>query len=445
MSKWIRASSVAVVAVALLAGLAGGNSRAASSSGTRSNASVVHLTYWNMWSGIWEPIVKKMVADFMRTHPNIQVTTLSVPGQNAATEQKLLTAIAAGKPPDVFTEWNPMVAAFAAKHAVLDLGQFMTGKYAGLKHWFYPVAAEWGTYQGKMYAMPWTMNSFMLYYNKTMMKQAGLNPDKPPTTIAQLDAQQARMWKINAKKQVEQIGFYPNWFDVWTPTWNAATSLLKDGKYDMTGPNAVKLMNWIASYKRYPYAQANAFIKGVTSGNGAADVFTVGKQAFEISGMWIIPTIQQFNPTLQYGVVPLPYPPGGNKNATWVNGNYNEILAGSHHPKEAFEFIAWLSGYDNAAWAARSYPAGGWIPNSPTITDQAAYQKFLNANPLRRPFVNIMLNPRDGITPVTAAEMLYETTLTNEVTAVLEGKETPMDALKHTQDKSNQELQMTGG
>ena len=67
MNKWIRASSVAVVAVALLAGLAGGNTRAASSSGTRSNASVVHLTYWNMWSGIWEPIVKKMVADFMRT------------------------------------------------------------------------------------------------------------------------------------------------------------------------------------------------------------------------------------------------------------------------------------------------------------------------------------------------------------------------------------------
>ena len=56
-----------------------------------------------------------------------------------------------------------------------------------------------------------------------------------------------------------------------------------------------------------------------------------------------------------------------------------------------------------------------------------------------------MLNPKNGITPVTAAEMLYETTLGNEVTAVLEGKETPMDALKHTQDKSNQELQMTGG
>jgi ABC-type glycerol-3-phosphate transport system substrate-binding protein len=56
-----------------------------------------------------------------------------------------------------------------------------------------------------------------------------------------------------------------------------------------------------------------------------------------------------------------------------------------------------------------------------------------------------MLNPKNGITPVTAAEMLYETTLGNDVTAVLEGKMTPTAALKDVQDKSNQELQMAGG
>ncbi len=439
MNKWIRTTSVALVAIALFASVPGSSTRAARPT---SNQAVVHLTYWNMWSGIWTNVVQKMINDFNRTHPTIQVKMLSVPSSDA--EQKLLTAVAAGNPPDVFTEWNPYVATFAQKHAVLDLGQFMTGKYAGLKNWFYPVAAKWGTYQGKLYAMPWTMNSLMLYYNKTMMKQAGLNPNKPPTTIAQLDAQQAKLWKFGSKGQVTQIGFYPNSWDVWTPTWNVP--LLKNGKYDLTNPRAVKLMSWIASYKHYPYAQVNSFVSGVSgAGGGSTDPFELGKQAFLISGMWEIPTIEQYNPKLQYGVVPLPVPPGGNKGVTWVNGNYNEILAGSKHPQEAFQFISWLSGYNNAAWAAKAYPTGGWIPNSPKIAEEGPFRQFERANLLRLGFVNIMLNPRDDVSPVTTAEIIYGTTMTNDITAVLEGKKTPLQALQHVEQVSNQEIQQTAG
>lgn len=438
MSKRIRVSVLAAVIISLLAGL-GGGARTVTAASPKS--SVVHLTYWNMWSGIWTGVVQKMVDAFNQTHSTIQVKMLSVPSSNA--EQKLLTAVAAGNPPDVFTEWNPYVAAFAQKHAVLDLGQFMTGKYAGMKNnYFYPVAAKWGTYQGKLYAMPWTMNSLMLYYNKALMKQAGLNPNDPPKTIAQLDAQQAKMWKYGSKGQVTQIGFYANAFEPWVPTWNVP--LLKNGKYDLTNANAVKLMSWMASYKRYPYSQVNAFISGVSgAGGGSTDPFELGKQGFYINGMWEIPTIQQYNPKMQYGVVPLPIPPGGNADVTMVNGNYNEILTGSKHPQQAFEFMAWLSGYDNEAWAAKAYPTGGWVPNSPKIAAKEDYQKFLNQNPLRKPFVSVMLNPKDGISPVTPAELLYEKTLTDSTTAVLEGQMSPTQALQHVEQVSNQELQAT--
>jgi multiple sugar transport system substrate-binding protein len=123
-----------------------------------------------------------------------------------------------------------------------------------------------------------------------------------------------------------------------------------------------------------------------------------------------------------------------------VNGNYNEIPSGSKHPKQAFEFIAWMSGYDNAAWAAKAYPVGGWVPNSPQITKQPAYQKFLNQEPLRREFVNVMLNPHNEITPATPVDQLFDTTLGNDVTAVLEGKKTPIQALQDVQTVSNNAL-----
>lgn len=411
---------------------------------TRHDAGVVQLTYWNMWSGIWTKVVQKMVDAFNATHPGIHVTMLSVP--SASGEQKLLTSIAAGDAPDVFTEWNPYVAAFAQEHALLNLNQFMVGHYAGLKHWFYPVAAKWGTYQGQMYGMPWTMNTFLLYYNKTIMKQSGLNPADPPRTMAQLWADQAKEWRISKSGVVSQIGFYPsNSWDQYMPMFGVtAQDLFNGSKYTLTNPKAMALTDFMAKYNKYPYAQVSAFEKGLSGAlGGSVDPFELGKAGFYVNGMWEIPTIQQFNPHLQYGAVPIPPAPGGFANTSWVNGNYNEIPAGTKHPQQAFEFIAWLSGYDNAAWAAKAYPTGGWIPNSPVITKQPAYQQFLNSDPVQKPFVSVMLNPHDQITPVTPVDMYYEQKETDMQDYVLQGIKTPAAALLHWEQDVNQQLQNT--
>lgn len=435
MKKWLKSIGLVTSVSTLAAGVIMNSSAVASAE----SHNVVQLTYWNMWSGIWEKLIQQLVAEFNQTHPNIHVNVLSIPGNNA--EDKLLTAIAAGDPPDVFTEWNPYVAAFAQKHALVNLSTMMTGKYAGLKKgWFYPVAAQWGTYQNRMYAMPWMMNSFMLYYNKDMLKSAGQNPNKPPTTITQFDNAAAKEY-VNQNGAVRQVGYYANQFDMWMPAFGlSASDLFKNGKYNMLNPKAIKLMDWISSYKKYPYSQVNAFFNAVGSANGGTDPFVVGKQGFFISGMWEMSSIQQFNPKLTYGVAPLPYANGGYQNTTWVNGGYNEIPVGSKHVKQAFEFITWLSGYDNIQWAASAFPKGGWIPDSPKITAQPAYQKWLKQLPLRRKFVNIMLNRHDAVTPVTPIDEFYEQQLGNAVNFVLQGKKSPVNALSDLQKQLTHEM-----
>lgn len=444
-SHWAKRFGLTAVTVTMMAGLA--SSAFAAGTATHSvekrQSGVVHLVYWNMWSGIWTGVVQKMVNAFNATHPDIQVKMLSVPSSDG--EQKLLTAIAAGDAPDVFTEWNPYIAAFAQEHALLNLNQFMVGKYAGLKHWFYPVATKWGSYQGAMYGMPWTMNTFLLYYNKTIMKESGLNPNNPPHTMAQLWADQAKEWRFGKGGVVTQMGFYPgSWDDFMSQFGVTAASLYNGTKYTLTGPRAVALTDYIAKYKKYPYAQVNAFEKGLSgAAGGSEDPFELGKAGFYVNGMWEIPTIQQFNPHLQYGVVPIPVAPGGFADTTYVNGNYNEIPAGTKYPQQAFEFIAWLSGYDNASWAAKAYPTGGWIPNSPQITKQPAYQAFLKTDSRQRPFVNVMLNPNDEITPVTPVDMYYEQKEGNMLDYVLQGKKSPMEALQHWEQDVNQQLEMT--
>jgi len=400
----------------------------------KSSGHVVQLVYWNMWTSTWETLVGKLVDQFNAAHPNIHVTMLSVPS-NADT--KLLTAIASGDPPDVFTEWNPTLGEYAQRDAILPLDQFMVGKYSGLKDWLYPIVNKYGSYNGKLYGLGMSMNTFMLFYNKEMFQQAGLDPNKPPKTIAQLDADQSKLWKIDSQGTIHRIGFYPSWYEVWAPTWNV--KMYQGGKYDMNNSNALKLMDWLNWYgKQYPATQVNAFTSNF--GNATAgDPFVGGEEAFQINGMWELPTITQYAPHLKYGVTPLPAPPGGQNNSTWVNGNFNIIPKFSKHPKEAFEFIAWMAGYDNQQWAAKSLPLGGWIPASPKIAELPAYQQFLDGNPYRKEFAAIMNSPGDDITPITPAQQFYETKLGDAASSVLEQKKSPAQALSGAQKEVQDE------
>ena len=93
------------------------------------------------------------------------------------------------------------------------------------------------------------MNSWALYYNKSMMKAAGIS--SPPTTLAQLYADSAKEWKISGNK-ISQIGFYPQL----QPGLRVLRQLLRrgqllhsSGQYDLAScPGAPTEANFFAQY-----------------------------------------------------------------------------------------------------------------------------------------------------------------------------------------------------
>ena len=397
---------------------------------------VVNITYWNMWSGKWTTLIDKLVGEFNAAHPNIHVTALSIPSSNG--DQKLLSAIAAGDPPSVFTEWNPEIGAYATQGALQPLNKFETGAYAGMKNFLPPVTASWATYKGKIYGLPMSMNSFELYYNKSIMKAAGIKA--PPKTMQQLYVDQNKEWKYTGGK-LTQMGFYPstNW-DQLMPAFHVDS--FKNGHYDLaTNPGAVAEMKYLAKYSKYPSSQVQGLEAAVGNAvGGSVDPFVMGKAGFWISGMWEIPEISSQNPSMQYGAEPIPPAPGGRAGATWINGNYNVIPKGAPHTQQAWQFMTWMSGYHNAAWAAQALPQGGWIPPSKSIATQPAYRKYEAQNKFYKGFVNIDYVPGDMITPVTPGEAEYESFMTTAQTEVLDKKMTPIQALKSVDAAANKAL-----
>ncbi len=407
-------------------------------------ASVVHLTWWTMWSGASLTPVNQMVAQFNKTHPTIQVTETNIPSVATTSTAKLLSSIAAGDPPDVFTEWWPEIGSFAADGDLTSFNKYLTGPLAGFKKFLYPVAVQGGSYKGQLVALPMSLNSWALYYNKTLLAKYGIT--SPPTTLAELQADQAKMW-VTSNGQVSQMGFYPdtneNGFEFYT-SFFGDTNCIKNGKYDYESatacPGGIAEMNFIKSYAQYSYSQVMALqtAMGQVAG-GAGDIWSNGKAGFVLSGPWEGQVLVPATDTAlegNYGVEPFP---GTAKyiGSTLGQGNFVIVPKGTKHPQQAIEFIAWLAGYHNAAFMAKIDTAGGWVPGGPSVTKQPAYQQWIGTNPWLKGFLPEMTNKYTSAPNLTPNQSQLFTAEDTATANVLQGLQTPIQALQYIDQQGN--------
>ena len=178
-------------AVALLSAAAGCSSSGSSSPGTSAQSSTFGtnatgtVTFWART--VSKTLAQKLVGEFNASHKNLQVKLTLTSINDDVTS--LATSIRAGDPPDVDGLNDIDVPTFSREGAFMDL----TSQISKLpyKSALSPGHMGLANYQGKQYGVPYWGDLSVLWYNKTLFKQAGLDPNSPPTTYAQIlsDAQ----------------------------------------------------------------------------------------------------------------------------------------------------------------------------------------------------------------------------------------------------------------
>jgi multiple sugar transport system substrate-binding protein len=433
-----RTNPAALVAAAAVLALAGCGGTAASTPAKSTNGKVVDITWQTMWSGATLKLLSQMTTAFNRTHPDIHVTESNIP--SATGDAKLLSEISAGDPPDVFTEWNPVLGEYAADGSIQAMTPYLKGQYAGLEKWEYPIARDGGLYKGQLYAIPMSMNSWALYYNKSILKAAGIA--SPPKTMAQLYADQAKEWKISGSK-VQQIGYYPDYnagFEYYGSFFGAVNCFSSASQYDFTHCKGAQAeAKFFASYDKYPYSDVAALqtAYGAVAG-GDDDAFVAGKEGFNMDGPWEgAQNIPDTNSKMvgNFGVEAFPGTEPGP--STFGQGNYNIIPKGASDPQAAFTFIAWLAGYDNVAFTSAMDPKGGWMPAGPQIVAAPAYQKWLSANPWLNIFIKQMSSPYSVTPALTTHESAFETAEGQATENIAEKTMSPSAALAYIDSQSN--------
>jgi ABC-type glycerol-3-phosphate transport system substrate-binding protein len=185
MSSIRRATTVAVAAASLLAVCAGTVSSATAKSGAAA-AKPVTISVVSLIPGSTPAAIDQFntqVAEFEKTNPAIHLKTVEYQWTGPTFAAKL----AAGTLPTVFT------VPFTDARTLGDNGQLadLTAEVKTLPYYekFNPaVLAEGTTAKGKIVALPTAAYAMALHYNRALFTQAGLDPNKPPTTWAQIVA-----------------------------------------------------------------------------------------------------------------------------------------------------------------------------------------------------------------------------------------------------------------
>tara|TARA_R110002020_G_scaffold14693_6_gene52168 strand:- start:6939 stop:8237 length:1299 start_codon:yes stop_codon:yes gene_type:complete len=146
---------------------------------------------------------RELLAKFEEEHPNIKVETVAVPSNEIVT--RLQADMAAGQQPDVaqlvFRDLI-YIASDLGANALEDMAGAQG--YADLTEGMIPRGIDLGKIDGKTYGLAYTFSTPVLFYNADLFRQAGLDPENPPKTWAEVKAAaEAIVDKTDAE------GFFP--------------------------------------------------------------------------------------------------------------------------------------------------------------------------------------------------------------------------------------------
>jgi len=395
----------------------------------------VHVTYWEKWTGFEGDAMRAVVDAFNRSQSKIHVDLLTISG----IEDKTLLATAGGDPPDVAGLYGPNVAQYADDRAILPLDDYCR-RYGINASQYIPAYWDIGYYRGHIWALPTTPASTALHYNRQMFRDAGLDPNRPPRTIEEMDADAAKIYRRDAAGHILKAGFMPAEPGWWNWGWGYFFGgRLWDGVSRITAnsPENIRAFDWIRSYSvKYGARDLQTFRSGFGNFSSPQNAFLSQQVAMELQGVWMSNFIQMYSPGLDWAAAPFPYPADRPdlKNSTFVDEDVLVIPRGAKHPEEAFQFIAFVQSQKGMEMLCLLQKK-----HTPLIKVSPEFWAH-HPNPYIKLFAqlargkNTIFPPKLGIWPEYSAEL---NNAFDEVTLL---KKTPKEALDAVQQRMQPKL-----
>lgn len=404
------------------AGTAGDSAADASQQQTPSAQQPVTITYCNFnASGGNEETLQKMYEAFHEEYPNITVEIETIAASDYFTQ--LQTRVAGGTGPDCFELNIENFAAYANKGQLAEI----TGvDLSGLDE------TSLGAFNvnGRQYGLPGNFSNVVLFYNKDLFDQAGIDY---PTADWTQDDLQAAAEAIRALGD-DIYGYYQplTYNEFYKVAAQFGGSLLNEDKtaFTINTPENVAAAQMMADRILVSNVQPNEVQMG---GIGDWDLFMSGRLGMMPTGIWAFNTFTE-GCAFDWDIT---VEPGSVQKATHFFSNACVINNASENKEAAAAWITWLTSSDEAA-AIRI--EAGW--DLPAIKDQATLSAYLDITPpANRQAVFDSLNYL-VVPPVIEDYSLMSDIIGQKLSAAAAGTLTVQEALDQAQSECQAQISL---
>lgn len=338
------------------------------------------ISFWHDWGGLGGQFFEAMVEEFEREHPEIDVEIVYA----GDLENKATVAIAAGASPDVIFFPRFITGKWAARSMLEPLTRFVAEK--GIREeYFFPATWEEVVYHGEVWGVPFNTDARVLFYNKAVFLESGLDPEAPPRDWNDLVSYSHQVTRRRADGALERVGFVPVWGNqsllmyIWQNGGDMfdadRTKVLLDSR------EAVGALEWVDAFVEY-YGWQSLQQFSSEFGDAERTPWFTGQIAMITEGNWNLHGLKEFAPYFfenELGVAPLP----GNVTRATVAGGFSlAIPYGAPHVKEAETFIEWAARPENQlafAVATGVIPADRRAGRDPYFVEDFFWGPFIHA------------------------------------------------------------------
>ena len=391
------------------------------------------ITFWYAWGGSEGAVLQALVDEYNAGQDVVRVRSSFVPIGDG---ERILASLAGGAPPDLITVWDWMVVPLGASGALLPLDESLAAAGVGEDDYL-PGIWGYGSYRGAKYGLPTTLNVYGFMWNKDVFAEAGLDPERPPRTIDELDAMTAELTVTDARGNLRRIGFYPNVTAIYFHAFGGQLYDPETLEVTIDHPGNVAALTWLAEYYRtYDINRIRRFQAGWGDLASPYNPFYRGQVAMQEGGQWEVLFTRQFASDLNWGVTTFPAPEGGRADVAPVQGSFWVVPRAARNQAEALDFLLWLTAPEQSARFAAA------LANIPPRADALAMPVFQETvTPELATFIDLLLFGYVFTPPPLPVGLYLSDQLNRALAAVQDGTADPREALETVQRNVQRELE----
>lgn len=381
-------------------------------------------------------LVSEMTEEFNKQNTDIVVEPVYT-GNYDDTVTKIQTAAQGGNPPELFVSLATQRFTLSNAGMAMPLDDLIKKDGEEGKKYiedFLPGFMEDSYVEGKIYSIPFQRSTMVLFYNKDAFTEVGLDPEKAPTTWAELADYSVKLTNDHRKgvgialnSGSAQWGF--TGFALQNST-DGKNLMNEDGKkvYFNTPENVEALQFWLDLQNKY-----KSMASGIVQWTDLPTQFLAGEVAMIYHTTGNFANIRD-NAKFNYGVAFLP----GNKRVAAPTGGGNFYITPNLSPEKeaaAWKFIKFMTIPDNVAkWSIET----GYVPTRESAYQTEQLKEYYTKYPEALVAYEQLPYAKPELTTYNAAQIWR--ILNDNIQSAVTGEATPQEALDNAQREATEVL-----